>query len=223
MEHAGRGSVHPLLISLALTLSLRLVVGPPHLAMAQGGFDVETPTPDPLAPPVMPEAPTQVDVGRNLYYYHCMPCHGDQGQGLTDAWRQVWVEDHQDCWARGCHGGRESDQGFPIPRSVPAVSGSAQAIAHFETAESLFGFLQQAHPPQRPGALAEEECWALTAFLLYKNNRLASDGYVGPGARKRPGLEAGILATITFGVLFAALFFFRRSAGHPAVNHLMGP
>ncbi len=66
------------------------------------------PTADPLAIPVLPEDPTQVDIGRVSYYYNCMPCHGDHGQGLTEEWRQTWVVDHRNCWDRGCHSGRPS-------------------------------------------------------------------------------------------------------------------
>ena len=74
-----------------------------------------TPTVDRLAIPVLPEHPTQVELGSSLYYYHCMPCHGDRGQGLTDEWREVWEEDHQDCWAKGCHSFRDQDEVFTIP------------------------------------------------------------------------------------------------------------
>jgi hypothetical protein len=162
-------------------------------------------TPDRLAAPVMPESPTQVDVGRNLYYYHCMPCHGDQGQGLTDEWRQVWEEDHQNCWARGCHSGRAGEEGFPIPRLVPPVSGSTQTIAGLQTADGLFEYLRQTHPPQRPGALLEEEYWALVAFLLYENGRLGPDDQVGHGAAQRSALPIEILGGAALGLLLIVL------------------
>jgi cytochrome c len=63
-----------------------------------------SPTVDRLAIPVLPDHPTQVEIGKNVYYYHCMPCHGDKGQRLTSEWRSQWVDDHQNCWGRGCHG-----------------------------------------------------------------------------------------------------------------------
>jgi hypothetical protein len=132
------------------------------------------PTPDPnlrLATPVMPPNPSEAEVGSLLYWYHCMPCHGDQGQGLTDEWREVWVDDHQDCWARGCHAGRPGDEGFPIPRAVPAVVGSPAALAGFAGITDLAAYLHKAHPPQRPGALGIEDCRALAAFLLAANGR----------------------------------------------------
>jgi hypothetical protein len=165
----------------------------------------ETPTPDRLAVPVMPEAPTQLDVGRNLYYYHCMPCHGDRGQGLTDEWRQAWVHDHQNCWARGCHSGRSGEEGFFIPRHVPPVSGSPGALGAFATADDLFVFLRDAHPPQRPGALSDSECWALTAFLLHENGRLSPGAQLGPAAAERPEGRGDALLIATLGLLTTML------------------
>ena len=43
----------------------------------------QMPVDDRLAEPVLPESPTQVDIGRNLYYFHCMPCHGAEARGDT--------------------------------------------------------------------------------------------------------------------------------------------
>ncbi len=160
-----------------------------------------TPAPDRLATPVMPASPTQIDTGRQAYYTNCMPCHGDRGQGLTDEWRAVWVEDHQNCWAHGCHGSRPDDEGYPIPRVVPALSGSPQALARFPTSGDLFDYLHRTQPPQRPGALSDEEYWALTAFLLHENGRLPADTEVGPGATEHADSRAGAIGAIAFGLL----------------------
>jgi hypothetical protein len=122
----------------------------------------------------MPVNPSEADQGRMLYWYHCMPCHGDQGQGLTDEWREVWVEDHQDCWARGCHAGRPGDEGFPIPRVVPAVIGSPAGLANFSGVVDLASYLHEYHPPQRPGALDIDECRALAIFLIQANESPAA-------------------------------------------------
>jgi len=58
----------------------------------------QTPT---LPPPAMPTVqdrlaapptvypPTQADQGAQVYWFVCMVCHGDRGQGLTDEWRMV--------------------------------------------------------------------------------------------------------------------------------------
>lgn len=144
-----------------IPLSLSIIASTP----ARSAVFSPTPEPDPLAIPVVPENPSDIDLGRISYYYHCMPCHGDKGQGLTNEWRGVWVEDHQDCWARGCHGGKPDDLGFPIPRSVPAVMPPFSSLARFVTPEELTAFLHASHPPQDPGVLAEDECRTLTIYL----------------------------------------------------------
>ena len=124
-----------------------------------------------MALPVLPDIPTAAQAGQVLYYYHCMPCHGDRGQGLTDEWRQVWVEDHQNCWGRGCHAGRLGDEGFPLPRVIPGVIGGAQGLNEFSRATDLEAYLRLTHPPQRPGGLADEDYRDLTAYLWEANSR----------------------------------------------------
>jgi mono/diheme cytochrome c family protein len=160
----------PLLIPLVTCALLGLTViaaaAPPAKQATQ---PVMTPTPDRLAIPVLPASPTPLDIGRNVYYYNCMPCHGDRGQGLTDEWRAVWVEDHQNCWARGCHGGRVDDEGFTLTRKVPAVIGSG--LKRFQTLDELVAFLRDTQPPQRPGALSEADYDAVAVFLMHENGR----------------------------------------------------
>ena len=138
-----------------------------------------SPTPDRLAEPPLPANPTQLELGRHLFWLNCMPCHGDRGQGLTVEFRSLYVED-ADCWARGCHGGRTDDKGFPIPRAVPAIVSATGDLPPFATAQDLFDFLHTTHPPQDPGFLAEADYWALTAYLLAQNGRLAAGSVLGP-------------------------------------------
>ena len=203
--------------SLALvTLFLLPWTGNRLLGASEAGAHrtVAVPTPqmpveDRLAEPVLPESPTEVDIGRNLYYFHCMPCHGDRGQGLTDEFREIWVEDHQNCWARGCHTGRSELAAFYIPRSIPAVIGTPQALGPFQTAEDLFAFLRATQPPQRPGALADSEYWALTSFLLHENGRPLPDGEGRP-AVSSAGLAFAAIAPLL--VLLAVGWMARRPA-----------
>jgi mono/diheme cytochrome c family protein len=146
-----------------------------------------SPTYDPLAIPVLPAHPTQFDLGKNLYYYHCMPCHGDVGQGLTDAWRMVWEEDHRNCWGRGCHGGRQEDGGFPIPTVVPAIIAPTDLLAKYPDLQSLVSYLHETHPPQKPGKLKDEEYRDLAIFLWVSNNRpLPAEGASSPTALPSP-------------------------------------
>ena len=176
-----------------------------------------TPTVDRLALPVLPEHPTQVELGSSLYYYHCMPCHGDQGQGLTDEWREVWEEDHQNCWASGCHGIRDQDEVFTIPTTIPPVSGTTNLLKRFSKPNDLYEYLRETHPPQTPGILKDDEYWALTAYLLAKNGRMTPEGEIGPLAENRIWGRVVSIVVCILGSALAALLVMvvrkRRKAG----------
>jgi hypothetical protein len=175
-----------LLPALPLLLLGPLSPTPP----ARAASPSPTPEPDPLAIPVLPENPTPSDLGRVTYYYHCMPCHGDKGQGLTDQWRSVWVEDHQDCWSRGCHSGRPGDQGFPIPRFVPPVMSPFTSLTQFSSLDELASFLHTSHPPQSPGILDETESQDLAVFLA-QGTPLGSTSTIGASAGAETASPAG--------------------------------
>jgi hypothetical protein len=146
-----------------------------------------TATPDFINTPVVPENPSQVDLGRDSFWYNCMPCHGDHGQGLTDAWRETWPDDHQQCWNRGCHGGRLEDEGFPIPRTIPPVFDLNYMQKRFPTESALFEYLSTKHPPQNPGCLEEDDYWALTAYMLFETKQVSEEVILGPVNREPSG------------------------------------
>jgi hypothetical protein len=135
---------------------------------------------DRLDAPALPANPTQLQRGAYLFWLNCITCHGDRGQGLSDEWRSVFVED-ANCWARGCHAGRNGDQGFPIPHIVPAIISSSGDLPPFKTSELLFEYLRKTHPPQNPGFMPDSDYWALTAYLLVENHRLPPDQVLGTG------------------------------------------
>jgi len=140
-----------------------------------------SPTPDMsrLDEPPLPANPTQYERGRHLFWLNCAACHGDAGQGLTDEYRALYVED-ANCWARGCHAGRNEDKGFPIPHDVPPIISSTGTLPPFTTPEQLFDFLQTTHPPQNPGFMPDQDYWDLTAYLWTENGRLPSGQVLGP-------------------------------------------
>jgi mono/diheme cytochrome c family protein len=146
-----------LLAALALPVQARGVGAPP--------LPAATPTVDRLAAPPTVEHPSQADLGAQLFWGHCQPCHGDQGQGLTDDWRAQYPVEDQNCWKSRCHGASPYANGFTLPTVVPAVIGPA-TLARFNSAADLHRFISQAMPFQAPGSLTDEEYWALTAFLL---------------------------------------------------------
>jgi hypothetical protein len=161
-----------LMIGIFLSVAGILFTGASEPAMQSAALTPRpTPAYDPLAIPVLSENPTEFDLGKYSYYYNCMPCHGDRGQGLTDEWRQTWEEDHRNCWGRGCHGGREKDEGFPIPTVIPAVILDGDALQKFTNQDDLLAYLRATHPPQSPGRLSEEDYHALVAYLWAANGK----------------------------------------------------
>jgi hypothetical protein len=207
----------------SLGVALLLLAGAGVSAAADGPGP--TPVPDPFDVPVLPDNPTQVDLGRDAYFYHCMPCHGDQGQGLTDEFRQMWEEDHQDCWSRGCHNQNDAQVAFPIPRSIPPVSGGSTTLARFAAPQELHDYLVATHPPQRPGALEAAQYWAVTAFLLAENGRLAPEATVGPVADSQgpvTGLLLGAIGLAAAAVILT-LALVRRRAGRAGEMYPKAP
>jgi len=128
-----------------------------------------TPTPDRLAEPTLPASPSQADHGAQVYWLSCLPCHGDKGQGLTAEFRTTYPPEEQYCWNRGCHGEVPYDQGFTIPKKIPAVIGQT-TLAKFTDAAQLNAYIRAAMPFWKPGSLTEEESWRVTAFILRQNN-----------------------------------------------------
>jgi cytochrome c len=125
-------------------------------------------TPDRLAQPTLPAAPSQADRGAQVYWLSCLPCHGDRGQGLTEEFRQTYPPEDRNCWDSGCHGERPYDNGFKLPAGIPALVG-ADALQKFSNAAVLQAYIQAAMPFWKPGSLAEDDSWAVTAFLLRQN------------------------------------------------------
>jgi mono/diheme cytochrome c family protein len=126
------------------------------------------PTPDRLAEPTLPPAPSQADHGAQVYWLSCLPCHGDKGQGLTDEFRKTYPPEEEYCWERGCHGPNPYESGFTIPMTIPAVI-APDAISNFSDAAQLKTYIRVAMPYWKPGSLTEEETWRVTAFLMREN------------------------------------------------------
>lgn len=119
----------------------------------------------------------QADVGAKIYGDWCITCHGDQGQGLTDAWRATWDPLHQNCWQSKCHSLNHPPGGFLLPRHVPAIIG-ATTLSEFKSAQDLHQFISHKMPFQDPGVLDTDAYWALTAYLLQQNGLVQSGAQI---------------------------------------------
>lgn len=116
-----------------------------------------------------------------------MPCHGDHGQGLTDEFRELWVEDHQNCWGRGCHGGKWANDSFTVPTFIPPVAREDE-LAQFQSEQELFDYLKATHPPQDPGLLENEEYHAISSFVFEMNHRPTTSSTPLPSLSTVPSL-----------------------------------
>lgn len=171
-------------------------------ASAQGTpIPQTTPTLDRLAKPTLPARPSQADLGALVYWYRCMPCHGERGQGLTQEFRETYPPEDQNCWNRGCHGDRPYENGFTLPMVVPPIIGPG-ALQKFPSAARLEAFIAAAMPFSKPGDLSADDNWKVTAFLLRQNHLWAGASELGPGNAEQltiapPGTPAASAATPT--------------------------
>ena len=134
------------------------------------GLQIDTtPTPDRLAEPTLPAIPSQADHGAQVYWLSCMPCHGDQGQGLTDEFRATYPPEEEYCWESGCHGANPYESGFTLPKKIPGLIGES-TLAKFTDAAQLNAYVRATMPFWKPGSLTEEEAWRVTAFILRQND-----------------------------------------------------
>ena len=125
-----------------------------------------------LAKPEIPATnPSQADEGAVYYWWVCLPCHGDQGQGLTDEWREVYGPDEMNCWQSGCHGKRHPSEGFELPHAVPAILGPG-ALTRFTDAQELHHVIATSMPWWGPSFMTSEQSWQVTAYLLRQSGWL---------------------------------------------------
>ena len=133
------------------------------------------PTPNRLAKPTLPADPSQADRGAQVYWLSCLPCHGDRGQGLTEEFKQTYPAEDRNCWKSGCHGDHPYQNGFTLPKNIPALIGTG-TLQKFPNAMVLRSYIYAAMPFWKPGNLTEQESWQVTAFLLRENKI-----WTGPG------------------------------------------
>jgi len=121
-----------------------------------------------LAKPTLPAQPFQADEGAQAYWLHCLPCHGDRGQGLTLEFRETYPPDEVNCWQSGCHGKRPYENGFTLPTKIPPLIGE-NTLQKFPNAAVLQSYIFAAMPFWKPGSLEQDDIWKITAFLLREN------------------------------------------------------
>ena len=163
-----RKARHLILISSGIALLFAGLFFQAGYVFAADAQATPVPTTDRLAEPTLPASPSQADLGAQVYWLSCLPCHGDRGQGLTDEFRAAYPPEEQYCWERGCHGENPYESGFTIPMTIPGVVGPT-ALAKFASASQLNAYIRAAMPFWKPGSLSEEDAWKVTAYILREN------------------------------------------------------
>lgn len=140
---------------MALALGLSLVA---PLAFSQGfgtsatGEDIERVTlavmPDGEG---LPEGSGTAKEGANIYAVHCASCHGVDGEG-TLANRLV--------------GGRGTLDGNEPVRTLGS---------YWPYATTVFDYVRRSMPYTEPMSLSNDDYYAITAFLLNRNDIIAAD------------------------------------------------
>jgi cytochrome c5 len=172
-----------------LSLILLAIFGA-YLALAAAGCALAEPAPqatptstaDPLDPKTagMADEPSwiflnddfidspQAEAGAEVYRLVCSACHGDVGQGLTDAWRAKWDPKTRTAGNPSATAKSTLLMALRFPRYSPPVVGAFMPVV-FKNAHDLYRYLKQTMPWQAPGTMRDEEYWQVTAFLMAIN------------------------------------------------------
>lgn len=99
--------------------------------------------------------------GAQIYATKCSACHGPEGEGTPIGAALVGSDLEDSFGTRG-----------------PGRRGGVKTIGNYwPYATTLFDYIRRAMPFDRPGSLTDQEVYALTAYLLYKN-RIIAEGAV---------------------------------------------
>jgi mono/diheme cytochrome c family protein len=100
--------------------------------------------------------------GAKVYAAKCAMCHGDKGEGRPP-------------WSRLIGGA-----------PIAGIDGAQKTIANFYPyATTLFDFVRRAMPWQQPRSLANEEVYAVVAFLLAQNRIIGEGDVMNAGTLPR--------------------------------------
>jgi len=97
-----------------------------------------------------------------------MVCHGDQGQGLTEEWRNAGDPADANCWQSRCHASNYPPGGFELPRYAPPLIGE-YALIRFATIGDIYDYIHLSMPWHMPGFLEDEQYQRIAMFLADAN------------------------------------------------------
>jgi cytochrome c len=96
--------------------------------------------------------------GEKLYAARCVTCHGKNGEGVRQGTLQLGPK----------LVGRNPGDAFDFNQSTQK-EGAKTIGNYWPYATTLFDYVRRAMPYDRPGSLTNDEVYALTAYLLERN------------------------------------------------------
>ena len=104
----------------------------------------------------LPAGSGSVDEGARLFAANCAVCHGVDGIGGPE----------------GSLVGRVPGDAFDFGDGMRA---ERTIGSYWPWATTVFDYVRRAMPWDRPGSLSDDEVYAITAWLLYRNDIIAAD------------------------------------------------
>jgi cytochrome c len=102
-------------------------------------------------------------VGAKLYAAKCVACHGKNGEGMRSGTVQLGP----------ALIGRKPGDAFDFNKST-RLEGTKTIGNYWPYATTVFDYVRRAMPYDRPGSLTDNEVYALTAYLLHRNQIIDS-------------------------------------------------
>lgn len=135
-------------------LPARFGVGRPASEAEIGALDIDV-GPDGVG---LPPGSGTVDAGAAVYAARCASCHGVRGEG-TPAGDRLVVDPEA--------------PGFPDAEGLE--EGTKAIGSYWPWATTIFDYTRRAMPLDRPGTLTDDEVYAVTAWLLWRNGVVEED------------------------------------------------
>ena len=167
------------LVLAAMMMCAGCDAAPPHVAAQRFGFGRPATAAEirALDIGIMPDgtglpagSATAAD-GAPVYAAKCVACHGASGEGTPVAPRLV---------------GRIPHDAFPFAQSL-ALQDTKTIGNYWPYATTIFDYVRRAMPQNHPGSLTDHEVYALTAWLLWKNDIVKADAVID--ARTLPAVQ----------------------------------
>lgn len=107
----------------------------------------------------LPPGSGTAEQGGPLYAARCAACHGPQGHGTPAGWPLV-----------GRNPGDAFNFNLSLDHEMRRTVGN-----YWPYAPILFSYIRRSMPADRPGSLGDSEVYALTAWILWRNELIQAD------------------------------------------------